>query len=80
MNYYILPKNNSEISINANFIKDEFLNPYISQSLVYFLNMTNKQLSGEKSCSLNITNKIVNTYNVAQHKNVCVLIFLFFYL
>ena len=63
MNYYILPKNNSEISINANFIKDEFLNPYISQSLVYFLNMTNKQLSGEKSCSLNITNKIVNTYN-----------------
>ena len=37
MNYYIIPKNNFNIVINP-VIKTEIISPFISYSLIYFLN------------------------------------------
>jgi len=43
MNYYIIPKNNFNIRINP-VIKPDIINPYISYSLIYFLNNIYTQL------------------------------------
>ena len=43
MNYYIIPKNNFNIVINP-VIKAEIISPFISYSLIYFLNNIYTQL------------------------------------
>jgi hypothetical protein len=43
MNYYIIPKNNFNIQINP-VIKSEIISPFISYSLIYFLNNIYTQL------------------------------------
>ena len=43
MNYYIIPKNNFNIQINP-LVKHDVINPYISYSLIYFLNNIYTQL------------------------------------
>jgi len=49
MNYYVLPKNNIQLDIKPSFILTEKLTPYISHSLIYYLNKSNEHL-------LNISN------------------------
>ena len=43
MNYYIIPKNNFNIQIKASYKSDQIM-PYISHSLVYYLNKIEPQL------------------------------------
>jgi hypothetical protein len=43
MNYYIIPKNNFNIQINP-LVKPDIISPYISYSLIYFLNNIYTQL------------------------------------
>ena len=43
MNYYIIPKNNFNIQINP-LVRPDVINPYISYSLIYFLNNIYTQL------------------------------------
>ena len=43
MNYYIIPKNNFNIQINP-LVKPDVINPFISYSLIYFLNNIYTQL------------------------------------
>jgi hypothetical protein len=73
MNYYVLSQNNITINIIPTFIKSKNLTPYISQSLIYYLNKANENLtmiSNTCNCNCNdndninidIINKIVNTY------------------
>ena len=73
MNYYVLSQNNITINIIPTFIKSKNLTPYISQSLIYYLNKANENLtmiSNTCNCNCNdndninidIINKVVNTY------------------
>lgn len=72
MNYYILPKNNINVKINI-VLTDQLLNknPFISQSIAYFLHNIHTQLykiDKDQSIedyidyNMNIISKIVNTY------------------
>ena len=71
MNYYVLPKNNIQLDIKPSFILTEKLTPYISQSLIYYLNKSNEHLlnisnnisnNETENVDLDVINKIVNTY------------------
>ena len=68
MNYYILPKNNNEPIIDGIFTKKNMLVPYISHSLVNYLNKIINNF--EKICvsssidnkEVEMINKMINTY------------------
>ena len=62
MNYYILPKNNTELNINYSFIKEELLQPYISRSLIHFFNSIQDQLTKYDPSILNTVKIFINTY------------------
>jgi len=62
MNYYILPKNNTEPNINYTFIKHRLLKPYISRSLVYFFNSINEQIVNYDINVVNYVKTFINTY------------------
>ena len=67
MNYYILPKNNITINIAAEYCNTNFLEPYISHSLIRFFNHTKIQLctlySNTLIPNLGINlNQIINTH------------------
>ena len=80
MNYYIIPKNNFNIHIKFN-IKPENINPYISYSLIYFLNDIYSQLlnieelkmisnsNNNTETTIAYINKIVNPFEFI-HTNV----------
>jgi hypothetical protein len=64
MNYYIIPKNKFNIEIELQF-KNEIIKPYISYSLIFYLNDIYKQIlkidNKEDNIIQNI-NEIVNPY------------------
>ena len=67
MTYYILPKNNVPLCIKPSFLPTTNLVPYISQSLIYYLNKLKYQIStisqNEKEKeNLDSIIKSVNTY------------------
>jgi hypothetical protein len=73
MNYYIIPKNNFNIKLNL-LIKNEQIIPFVSYSLIHFLNEIYSQLLGIESFNQNETtleyiNKIVNPFEFI-HSNV----------
>ena len=73
MNYYIIPKNNFNITIKL-LIKNEPISPVVSYSLIHFLNEIYSQLLGIESFNQNETtleyiNKIVNPFEFI-HSNV----------
>jgi hypothetical protein len=83
MNYYIIPKNNFNIQLNP-LVKPDVINPFISYSLIYFLNNIYTQLlnidefktddSTSNSTSKNETtieyiNRIINPFEFI-HTNV----------
>jgi len=72
MNYYIIPKNNFNISINL-LIKNDNISPFISYSLIHYLNDIYSQLLGiefdETETTLEYINKIVNPFEFI-HTNV----------
>ena len=79
MNYYIIPKNNFNIQINP-VIKSEIISPFISYSLIYFLNNIYTQLlnidelkADDKHNTMETTieyiNRIVNPFEFI-HTNV----------
>ena len=66
MNYYIIPKNNFNITIKL-LIKNEPISPVVSYSLIHFLNEIYSQLLGIESFNQNETtleyiNKILNPF------------------
>jgi hypothetical protein len=81
MNYYIIPKNNFNIQINP-VIKPDVITPYISYSLIYFLNNIYTQLlnidelknsdsnnSSKRETTIEYINSIVNPFEFI-HTNV----------
>lgn len=81
MNYYIIPKNNFNIRINP-VIKTDNISPFISYSLIYFLNNIYSQLlsieelnennnhcDSEFNTTLDYINQIVNPFEFI-HTNV----------
>ena len=83
MNYYIIPKNNFNIRINP-IIKPDSISPFISYSLIYFLNNMYSQLlnieelnigdnkcdnKGDYNTTLDYINQIVNPFEFI-HTNV----------
>jgi hypothetical protein len=73
MNYYIIPKNNFNITIKL-LIKNEPISPVVSYSLIHFLNEIYSQLLSIESFNQNETtleyiNKIVNPFEFI-HSNV----------
>jgi len=73
MNYYIIPKNKFNIDIQLQ-IKNETVKPYISYSIIFYLNDVYKQLfridDGEDDeITLENINKVVNPYEFI-HTNV----------
>jgi hypothetical protein len=73
MNYYIIPKNKFNIDIQLE-IKNETVKPYISYSIIFYLNDIYKQLfridDGEDDeITLEHINKVVNPYEFI-HSNV----------
>ena len=59
MNYYIIPKNNFNIRINP-IIKPDSISPFISYSLIYFLNNMYSQLLNIEELNVD-NNKCDNT-------------------
>ena len=73
MNYYIIPKNKFNIDIQLQ-IKNETVKPYISYSIIFYLNDVYKQLfriddGEEDEITLENINKVVNPYEFI-HTNV----------
>ena len=83
MNYYIIPKNNFNIQINP-LVKPDVINPYISYSLIYFLNNiytqllnidefktddTNNNSSSKSESTIEYINRIINPFEFI-HTNV----------
>ena len=77
MNYYIIPKNNFNISINP-LIKNENISPIISYSLIYHLNTiysqildidTNTNTNTNTETTFEFINKIVNPFEFI-HTNI----------
>ena len=83
MNYYIIPKNNFNIQINP-LVKPDVINPYISYSLIYFLNNiytqllnidefktddTNNNSSSMSESTIEYINRIINPFEFI-HTNV----------
>jgi len=71
MNYYIIPKNKFNIDIELIF-KNQLIEPYISHSLIFYLNDIYKQLIKIDNNEYNIIqyiNEIVNPYEFI-HTNV----------
>jgi len=82
MNYYIIPKNNFNIHINP-LVKPDVINPYISYSLIYFLNNIYTQLlnidefktedssssSSKGESTIEYINRIINPFEFI-HTNV----------
>jgi hypothetical protein len=72
MNYYILPKNNFNITINPH-ISDGDIVPYVSYSLIHYLNNIYRQLllleDENKEINIDYINKIVNPFEFI-HTNV----------
>jgi hypothetical protein len=72
MNYYIIPKNKFNIKIELQ-LKKEILSPYISFSLIFYLNDIYNQLlkidNKENNNIINYINEIVNPYEFI-HTNV----------
>jgi hypothetical protein len=80
MNYYIIPKNNFNIQINP-VIKSEIISPFISYSLIYFLNNIYTQLlnidelkksdkgNNTMETTIEYINRIVNPFEFI-HTNV----------
>ena len=82
MNYYIIPKNNFNIQINP-LVKSDIINPYISYSLIYFLNNIYTQLlnidefktddssssSSKNESTIEYINRIINPFEFI-HTNV----------
>ena len=69
MNYYILPKNNLNINIFLEK-KEQHISPYISYSLIYYLNnIYTNLLKLEDSETIESINKIVNPFEFI-HTNV----------
>jgi len=67
MNYYILPKNNTEPDIFLSFSKKVDLIPYISHSLIIYLNKANDNFinicnSLNDNTEVELINKMMNTY------------------
>jgi len=80
MNYYIIPKNNFNININlklTNENENEKIKPYLSYSLIFYLNEIYSQLfkledninDTDSKISLEYINKIVNPFEFI-HTNV----------
>jgi hypothetical protein len=63
MNYYIIPKNNFNIQINP-LVKPDVINPYISYSLIYFLNNIYTQLLNIDEFKTDDTNN--NSYSKSE--------------
>ena len=75
MNYYIIPKNNFNISINP-LIKHENISPVISYSLIYYLNTIFSQIldfdtntNTNTETTFEFINKIVNPFEFI-HTNI----------
>lgn len=80
MNYYIIPKNNFNIQINP-LIRPDVISPYISYSLIYFLNNIYTQLlnidefktddssSSKGESTIEYINRIINPFEFI-HTNV----------
>ena len=76
MNYYIIPKNNFNIRLNLQ-ITNEKIKPYISYSLIFYMNNIYKQLFilqennyvKDESVTIEYINKIVNPFEFI-HSNV----------
>ena len=73
MNYYIIPKNKFNIDIQLE-IKNETVKPYISYSIIFYLNDIYKQLfriddGVDDEITLEQINKVVNPYEFI-HSNV----------
>lgn len=68
MNYYIIPKNNFNIHIKFN-IKPEKINPYISYSLIYFLNDIYSQLLNIEELKMISNNNHNNTETTIAYIN-----------
>jgi len=73
MNYYIIPKNNFNIKINL-LIKNEKINPFISYSIIHYLNeiysqLLNVETLNKHETTLEYINKIVNPFEFI-HTNV----------
>jgi len=74
MNYYIIPKNNFNIKIELK-CKDEEVKPYISYSLIFYLNDIYKQIlkiqeqNNDPVITIDYINKIVNPFEFI-HTNV----------
>lgn len=71
MNYYIIPKNKFNIDINL-VSKNELIKPYISYSLIFYLNDIYEQLlkiDNKEDSIIQYINEIVNPYEFI-HTNV----------
>lgn len=72
MNYYIIPKSNFNIKIKVQ-LTDEKTEPFLSYSLIYYLNNINNQISNLEESNneqmLDYINKIVNPFEFI-HTNV----------
>jgi hypothetical protein len=71
MNYYIIPRNKFNVDIELQF-KNEIIEPYISHSLIFYLNDIYKQLikiDNKEYSIIQYINEIVNPYEFI-HTNV----------
>ena len=64
MNYYILPKNNFDMKINAQYVKKGLSEPYISQSVIRCFKNNIEQLNktSEFTYEIDTIYKIANTF------------------
>ena len=75
MNYYIIPKNSFNIKLNIQFTCNK-IEPYISYSLIFYMNDIYTQLfklqennDGDENITIDYVNKIVNPFEFI-HSNV----------
>jgi hypothetical protein len=71
MNFYIIPKNKFNVDIDLGF-KNKIIEPYISHSLIFYLNDIYKQLikiDNKEYSIIQYINEIVNPYEFI-HTNV----------